>query len=122
MPGCLSKVPSDFLQKVMQHDLKACFGYEVLVIQKMMPCWELTVPERNKERLKTKTPGAPYKRVVDYSGTIRTTNAQVRDIIFQLENRFGNSPLGNLTHHPEKQPPFIHGATGITGDIDYLAK
>lgn len=113
----LEKSSSSFLQKIMQHDLKICFGYEVSVIEKMMPCWELTVPEKNMERLIAKTK-KPYKRTVNQNGITQITNAQVRDIIFQLENRFGDSPLGNLTHHPDKQPPFFD-ATGITGDIDY---
>ncbi len=114
----LEKASSSFLQKIMQHALKVCFGYEVLVIEKMMPCWELTVPEKNMERLITKTKGKPYKRTVNQNGITYITNAKVRDIIFQLESRFGNSPLGNLTHHPDKQPPFFD-ATGITSDIDY---
>jgi thiol-disulfide isomerase/thioredoxin len=112
------KATSGFLQKIMQHDLKVCFGYEVLVIEKMMPCWELMVPEKNRKKLITKTPGNPYKRTVNSDGITKITNAQVRDIIFQLENRFGNSSLGNLIPHPGKQPPFID-ATGIIGDIDY---
>lgn len=114
----LEKASSFNLQKVMQHDLQVCFGYEVSVVERMMPCWELRVAEKNKRRLLTKYPGQPYKRTINENGRVQITNAQVRDIIFQLESRFGYSPLGNLKHHPDKQPPFFD-STGIIGGIDY---
>lgn len=114
----LEKASSFNLQKVMQHDLQVCFGYEVSVVERMMPCWELRVAEENKRRLLTKYPGQPYKRTINENGRVQITNAQVRDIIFQLESRFGYSPLGNLKHHPDKQPPFFD-STGIIGGIDY---
>ncbi|QLH32266.1 MAG: hypothetical protein HWD62_07310 [Cyclobacteriaceae bacterium] len=42
----------------------------------------------------------------------------MRDIIFQLEIRYGCTNSGALVHSPDLQPPFID-ATGIIGNIDY---
>jgi thiol-disulfide isomerase/thioredoxin len=114
----LEETSSMLLREIMQRDLETCFGYEVTVEERMMPYWKLTVSSEAKAKLQTRTPGAAYRIERDDNGTVHKTNAQVRDLIFQLEIKYGYSMRGNLVHHPDKQPPFID-ATGITGKIDY---
>ena len=107
------------LQEVMRQDLGRCFDYVVSVEERMMPCWRVTVSEEGKEKLKTRTPGQKYRSTQDPEGNYTRWNAEVRDIIFQLEIRYGYSATGNrLTYRADRQPPFID-ATGITGEIDY---
>ena len=118
------KMPTDkatacVLQSVMRKDLATCFGYEVSVEEKMMPCWRLIATEEGKENLKTKTPGQKYKSTQDAQGDYVHRNAEVRDIIFQLELRYGYSATENqFTYRADRHPPFID-ATGIEGEIDY---
>ena len=103
----------------MRADLARCFDYEVSVEDRMMPCWRLTATKRGKEKLKTRTPGQNYKSTQNARGNYTHTNAQVRDIIFQLELRYGYSATENkLTYRADRHPPFID-ATGITYEIDY---
>ena len=84
-----------------------------------MPCWRLKASEEGKSTMKTKTPGQKYRVVQDVRSNYIHLNAQVRDIIFQLEFGYGYSASENqLTHRANRQPPFLD-AIGITGRIDF---
>jgi len=108
-----------FLQTAMRRDLDTYFGYDVTVEDRLMPCWKLIASDKTKESLKTKTPGDKYRFYVDEKGDQVFKNAQVRDIIFQLEILYGCSGNALLKYRPDKQPPFID-ETGITEKIDYV--
>jgi len=113
------KATASVLQGIMQQDLNQYFDYVVSVEERMMPCWRLTVSQEGKKKLKTKTPGQKYRSTTDAQGNYARKNALVRDIIFQLEYRYGYSATENqLTYRADRQPPFVD-ATGIIGEIDY---
>lgn len=108
------------LQEVLQRDLKNCFGYEVSIETRLMPCWNLKVSsDEFKYRLRTKTPGGGFRTEKDSSGNIVRLNRKVLDIISQLELLYGYSSVGNLKYHPYRQPPFFD-ETGIEGEIDII--
>jgi thiol-disulfide isomerase/thioredoxin len=118
----LLKVPknlatANFMKKAMQRDLQTYFNYEVTVEEKFMPCWLLITSDKNKKKLLAKSPGQTRSHE-DNLGNYHYFNGQMRDIIFQLEIKYGYGPEGALVFHPNRQPPFID-ASGITGQIDY---
>lgn len=120
----LLKVPrgmgsSAFMQKRMQDDLEACFGYAVTVESRMMPYWRLTTSKKGTRALRSKQAGGKYRMYVDEKVNVRFENADVRDLIFQLEIRYGSGPYGDLVYRPELQPPFVD-ETGINTKIDYI--
>lgn len=106
------------MQLKMQHDLFDYFGYDVAVEERMMPCWKLKVSEAAKKKLKTKKQDSVYRMYVDAEGNHRWENAEMRDIIFQLEIKYGYTPFGALIEHPGLQPPFIDDS-GLNTKIDY---
>lgn len=117
------KVPHELgtarqMQQMMQQDLEMYFGYPVKVEKRPMPCWYLKASPETKAKLKSKVPDGKYKMYEDEESNGYFKNAEVRDIIFQLEIRYGCTNSGALVHSPDLQPPFID-ATGIIGNIDY---
>lgn len=109
---------AEFFQKKLQDDLKCLFGYEVTVETRLMPCWVLTATEEARKSLPTKSPGKPYQHYKGRFGTYHFRNAEIRDIIFNLESKYGYGFL-RLIEQPNKQPPFID-ETGIKGEIDFV--
>lgn len=117
------KVPREkgtakYLQQLMQRDLETYFGYRVRVEKRQMPCWFLKASAETQARLKSKVSNGQYKMYEDEKGNGYFKNAEVRDLIHQLEIRYGCTGYGALTYRSDCQPPFID-ATGITGNIDY---
>ncbi len=55
------KASAKLLQECMQNDLKSYFGYEVSIEKRDMPCWKLKATKDAGKKLKTKTPGKPWK-------------------------------------------------------------
>src|SRR5690606_27378998 len=91
---------SAFMQKRLQSDLKASFGYDVVVESRMMPYWRLVTTRRGRRLLRSKHTDGQYKVYVDKEGNVRFENADVRDLIFQLEIRYGYGPHGDLVRRP----------------------
>lgn len=108
---------ASFLQEAMRADLKRYFGYEVTVEERLMPCWNIIFTEEGKQKLPSKTPG-DYRYDIDSHGNHHFINAEIRDIIFQLEINYGLCQVLQLIHHPSNQPPFFD-ATGYKGTINY---
>lgn len=106
------------LQKAMRQDLDRYFGYRVEVESRLMPCWYLKASKKVRSALKSREVDGKYEMLEDGEGNAIFRNAEVRDLIFQLEIRYGYSGNGYLTHVPGRQPPFVD-ATEITGNIDY---
>lgn len=118
------KVPTEIgtaksMQQMMQRDLEGYFGYWVIVEKRPMPCWYLKVSTETRAELRSKVSDGKYKFYEDEKGNGYFKNAEVRDLIFQLEIRYGYANSGALVHSPGLQPPFID-VTGITGNIDYI--
>lgn len=107
------------MQQIMQRELETYFGYRVTVEKRPMPCWYLKASAQTRAKLKSKVPDGKYRMYEDERGNGYFKNAEPRDIIFQLEIRYGYANSGSLVHNPDLQPPFID-ATGITGNIDYM--
>ncbi len=105
------------VQEAMQADLHKHFGYEVTVEKRDMPCWRLVVMDESK--IRRKPSGGAYAMYENENGSYVFENGEVRDIIFQLEIRYGYMNITELVEHPHLEPPFID-ATGITGKIDYV--
>jgi thiol-disulfide isomerase/thioredoxin len=106
------------LQQLMREDLKRYFGYNVVVENRKVPCWKLTAID--KKKLLSDSAEAPYRIEQNKDGDYEFRNAQVRDIIFQLEINYGYTGSDNeLLDYPELQPPFID-ETGIRQRINYV--
>ncbi len=84
-----------------------------------MPCWRIVATAQAKNNLQTKTPGAGYRETEDEYGNLMLLNSEIRDIIAQLEIKYGYSISDAMVPMPNKQPPFID-ATGIKGEIDFV--
>jgi thiol-disulfide isomerase/thioredoxin len=110
-------VHATLLQKRMQEDLKTLFKYDVSVELRQMPVWRLTRLRDTKSFGSINIKDNAY-RAKKVGNIMEIENAEVRDIIFQLEIKYGYSFEGHLVFHPDKQPPFID-ATGIKGKINY---
>lgn len=106
------------LRNTLQADLQNTFGYSVTVEKRKMPCWKLTTNPENAAALITKTPGQKYRLLRDDDGNYRVKNAEIRDLLFQLEIRYGRK-TNDLRHEGSMQPPFIDH-TGIVGEIDFV--
>jgi thiol-disulfide isomerase/thioredoxin len=108
---------SGFMQQAMRRDLETYFGYRVSIEKRFMPCWNLVVTDEVRKSLVSK--GTGKNRVETASNGDRLyRNGIIRDLIFELEIRYGYAQHGQLVHHPELQPPFFD-QTGIKGEIDY---
>lgn len=103
------------LQQELQNALRAAFGYSVTVEKRMMPCWELNATDVARKLLPTKSKS--FRMYADSQGNARFEYGEIRDIIFQLEIKYGYG-FGAMTHQSNLQPPFID-RTGIKGKIDY---
>jgi hypothetical protein len=68
----------------MRRDLQTYFGYHVTVEVRMMPCWYLKAKPDAALKLKTKTPGQKYSRVVRDEDIVEYRNAIPKDILFNL--------------------------------------
>ncbi|MBX2956183.1 MAG: DUF3738 domain-containing protein [Cyclobacteriaceae bacterium] len=112
---------SVIMQKRMQQDLLNSFGYNVSVETRLMPCWKLIASKETRSKLAAKHPHNEYRMYEVSNGDLQFENAEIRDIIFQLEINYGYGTNGALVHHPHLHPPFID-ATGITGKIDFAYK
>lgn len=109
-----------FLQQTLRRDLKTYFGYQVTVEERLMPCWNLIATKDLGIKLRSTAPGR-NRYEVDSLGNYHFKNVEVRDIIFELEIRYGYGQILMLTHSAHHQPPFID-ATGIQSEIDYTVK
>ena len=105
------------MQQAMQRDLQTYFGYDVRVEEREMPCWNMTLG-KNFDRKMLSPQDQPYRYEIDAKGNYHYYNAEIRDIIFQLEIRYGKCQNVALLYESNLQPPFID-ATGITGKINY---
>lgn len=115
----LHKASSYNLQKAMQRDLMTYFDYDVSVEVRDMPCWKLQlVNDSARIKLIAKNPENGFKLYADETGT-HIKSGEVRDIIFQLDIRYGHGAIAkNLIYDPSTEPPFID-ETGINEKIDY---
>jgi len=108
-----------FMQATMQRDLDSYFGFHVTAEDRWMPCWNLIVSKKNSaNKFNLSITQQEYQTEMHANGNNQFKNAIVRDLIFQLEIRYGYGQEGALIHHPNRQPPFFD-ATGIKDQIDY---
>lgn len=116
------KVPASigtaaFLQQQMQKDLERYFGYEAVVETRLMPYWKLTVKDVSTSVFPPKDSSARFKQYKDGQDNTWFQNADTRDLIHQLETRYGHSGHLFLADQPEYEPPFVD-ETGIKGEFD----
>jgi thiol-disulfide isomerase/thioredoxin len=94
------------LQQIMKRDLKNYFGYDVKIMDSVMPCWRLVATEEAKIKLKTKN--SLYKgNNLNYLMTFELKNQPIYELIRALW----------AMHQDE--PPFIDD-TGIKGNVDLI--
>jgi len=115
------KATAQFVQEVMQRDLKNYFGYDVAVETRMMPYWKLTASAKAKRLLKTATPGEKYRTLYTDSNNGSTVfkNAVTRDLIWMLGSNFGYQWQSYDQLPLEDQAPFID-ETGLDIQIDFV--
>jgi thiol-disulfide isomerase/thioredoxin len=106
------------LQRAMQADLKVYFGYDVIVKDSLMPCWNLIATDSATRLLRPKSSGQPFRNFEISDTLFGNANAMMKDIWIRLclAYSFGHSSFDY--GHPPTEAPFVD-ETGITGDIDY---
>lgn len=105
------------LQQQMQKDLKLYFGYEAVVETRLMPYWRLAINDVSKSVFPPKDTSHEFTQFKDEQQNTWFGNADMRDLIYQLEIRYGHSGHLHLVDQPEYEPPFID-ETGIKGGFD----
>lgn len=90
------------LRRALQNDLATYFGYEAMVVNRLMPCWKLIAMPNAKERLKSR-----YQQT-KYSGSYTSINFQCVNI---------STVLDLLLLSKQDNYPYID-ATGIDYSVD----
>jgi alkyl hydroperoxide reductase subunit AhpC len=97
-----SKATTDYMKYLVQCDLKKYFGYDVEIVTKQMPCWNLVANSGSMQKIKTK--GSPYNYTGDFSSIV-LTNVSISQL------------LRTIWGFHQSEPPFID-RTGIDTNID----
>lgn len=90
------------LRKALRNDLATYFGYEAMVVNRLMPCWKIIAMPNAKERLKSR-----YQQT-KYSGSYTSINFQCVNI---------STVLDLLLLSKQDNYPYID-ATGIDYPVD----
>jgi thiol-disulfide isomerase/thioredoxin len=105
------------LQLAMQRDLKTYFGYEVIVKDSMMPCWNLTAGPEARHLLQSKTAGNRYALTKLNDSLFIHTHASTLDILafVKIFFSFGHRTFGIP---PPVEAPFMD-ETHISDKIEF---
>ncbi len=96
------KITKEYVQKIMQNDLKGYFGYDASIETRIMPCWKLVATKEAADKLKSKGGKPMYQS--NQSG-------------FSMTNTLTHNLLSMIWGKHQSEPPFID-ETGISGTID----
>lgn len=91
-----------FMQKLMQSDLKNYFGYDVVVEDRLMPCWLLTADKDVKKQMKINWEKNKGKELIDKT-SLRSHGVNMEELL--SENHLYNTYL-------QTEPP-VFDQTGI---------
>lgn len=90
------------LRRALRNDLATYFGYEAIVVSRLMPCWKLIAMPNAKEKLKSRYPQKKY------SGSYTSVNFQSVNI---------STVIDLLLSSKQDNYPYVD-ATGIDYPID----
>ena len=99
-------VSSKTMRDIMRKDLDICFGYDVNVETRMMPCWKLIASENARKKLLTKTPKGEFNDVQLNDTVYEYHNALIKDILIRFINSFSYGYSNYGTRPPKEEAPF----------------